>query len=128
MFDAATITAQYRRRTEHQLAVRVYSWANADILDWFHSGKRLGHPNHAMWNDPKSEELNEKAMKGSRTWDERVANFRAYHEHLLGNFVFAPIYQPVQNFAFSEARLTMPATIRGTRLQGQTVVDIEAKR
>ena len=128
IFDAATITAQYRRRTEHQLAVRVYSWANADILDWFHSGKRLGHPNHAMWNDPKSEELNEKAMKGSRTWDERVTNFRAYHEHLLSQFVFAPIYQPVQNFAFSEARLSMPAVIRGTRLQGQTVVDIEVKK
>jgi peptide/nickel transport system substrate-binding protein len=127
IFDAATITAQFRRRTEHQLAVRVYSWANADILDWFHSGKRLGHPNHAMWNDPKSEELNEKAMKGSRTWDERVANFRTYHEHLLSQFVFAPIYQPVQNFAYSEARLTMPAAIRGTRLQGQTMVDIEVK-
>ena len=127
IFDAATITAQYRKRTEHQLAVRVYSWANADILDWFFSGKRLGHPNHAMWNDPKSEELNEKAMKGSRTWDERVTNFRAYHEYLLSNFTFAPIYQPVQNFAYSEARITMPATVRGTRLQSQTVVDMEKK-
>lgn len=128
MFDAATITAQYRKRTEHQLAVRVYSWANADILDWFFSGKRLGHPNHAMWNDPKSEALNEKAMKGSRTWDERVANFRAYHEHLLSQYVFAPIYQPVQNFAYAESRISLPAAIRGTRLQGQTVVDIEVKK
>jgi peptide/nickel transport system substrate-binding protein len=128
IFDAATITAQYRKRTEHQLAVRVYSWANADILDWFHAGKRLGHPNHAMWNDPKSEELNEKAMKGSRTWDERVVNFRAYHEHLLSSFVFAPIYQPVQNFAYAESRITLPASIRGTRLQGQTIVDIDVKK
>lgn len=128
IFDAATITAQYRKRTEHQLAVRVYSWANADILDWFFSGKRLGHPNHAMWNDPKSEALNEKAMKGSRNWDERIVNFRAYHEHLLSNFVFAPIYQPVQNFAYSEGRITLPATIRGTRLQGQTIVDIDVKK
>jgi peptide/nickel transport system substrate-binding protein len=127
IFDAATITAQYRKKTEHQLAVRVYSWANADILDWFFSGKRLGHPNHAMWNDPASEALNEKAMKGSRNADERVVNFRAYHENLLSNFVFAPIYQPVQNFAYADARLSVPATIRGTRLQSQTVVDIEKK-
>ncbi len=127
IFDAATITAQYRKKTEHQLAVRVYSWANADILDWFFAGKRAGHPNHAMWNNPVSEALNEKAMKGSRTWDERVANFRAYHENLLSQFVFAPIYQPVQNFAYSEARISMPAAVRGTRLQSQTVVDIEKK-
>lgn len=127
IFDAATITAQYKKLNEHQLAVRSYSWGNADILDWFFSGKRLGHPNHSMWNDPKAEELNLKAMKGSRTWDERVANFKAYHEYVLSQFVFAPIYQPVQNFAYSEARLSVPATIRGTRLQGQTIVDIEKK-
>jgi len=126
-FDAATITAQYRKKTEHQLAVRVYSWANADILDWFFAGKRAGHPNHSMWVNATSEALNEKAMKGSRTWDERVANFRAYHENLLSQFVFAPIYQPVQNFAYSQARITMPATVRGTRLQSQTIVDIEKK-
>jgi peptide/nickel transport system substrate-binding protein len=127
IFDAATITAQYRKKTEHQLAVRVYSWANADILDWFFAGKRAGHPNHAMWNNPVSEALNEKAMKGSRTSDERVVNFRAYHENLLSQFVFAPIYQPVQNFAYSEARISMPAAVRGTRLQSQTIVDMEKK-
>lgn len=127
IFDAATITAQYRKKTEHQLAVRVYSWANADILDWFFAGKRAGHPNHSMWVNATSEALNEKAMKGSRTWDERVVNFRAYHENLLSQFVFAPIYQPVQNFAYSEARISMPAAVRGTRLQSQTVVDIEKK-
>jgi len=127
VFDAATITAQYRKRTEHQLAVRSYSWGNADILDWFFSGKRLGHPNHSMWNDPRAEVLNERAMKGSRTWDERVANFKAYHEYVLSQFVFAPIYQPVQNFAFSEAKLTVPARVRGTAMQSQTVLDISVK-
>jgi peptide/nickel transport system substrate-binding protein len=128
IFDAATITAQYRKKTEHQLAVRSYSWGNSDILDWFFSGKRLGHPNHSMWNDPKAEELNLKAMKGSRTWDERVTNFKTYHEYVLSQFVFAPIYQPVQNFAYSEARVSVPAVIRGTRLQGQTIVDMDVKK
>ena len=59
---------------------RITIRVDSDILDWFHSGKRLGHPKPAMWNDPASEALNEKAMKGSRNWDERVSNFRAYHE------------------------------------------------
>ena len=128
VFDSATINAQYKKKTDHQLAVRSYSWDNADILDWFFSGTRLGYPNISMWNDPKAEALNLTAMKTSRTPDERVANFKAYHEYVLSQFVFAPIYQPVQNFAYSEAKLGVPAVVRGTRLQGQTIVDIELKK
>ncbi|GAB5471144.1 MAG: hypothetical protein Kilf2KO_41740 [Rhodospirillales bacterium] len=127
VFDAATINDQYRKGDEHQLAVRSYSWANADIIDWFFSGQRLGYPNVSMFNDPKAEALNEKAMKGSRTWEERVANFKAYHEYVLAQFVFAPIYQPVQNYAYNLDMLTLPETIRGTQLQSQTVVDIAVK-
>ena len=128
VLDPATINAQYKKKTDHQLAVRSYSWDNADILDWFFAGKRAGYPNISMWNDPKAEALNEKAMKGSRTGDERVANFKAYHEYVMSQFVFAPIYQPVISFAYSEARLSVPAVIRGTRLQSQTVLDIEVQK
>ena len=39
---------------------------NADIVDWFFSGKRLGYPNVSMLNDPKAEELNDKAMTKSK--------------------------------------------------------------
>lgn len=126
VFDSATINDQYRKGTEHQLAIRSYSWANSDIIDWFFSGQRLGYPNVSMWNDPKAELLNEAAMKGSRTWEERVANFTAYHEYVLSQFVFAPIYEPVQIYAYSD-RITVPDTIRGTRLQSQSIVDIAVK-
>ena len=123
IFDSATINDQYRKGTEHQLAVRNYSWANSDIIDWFFSGQRLGYPNVSMWNDPKAEALNAVAMKESRTWEERVANFTAYHEYVLSQFVFAPIYEPVQVYAYDD-KITVPETIRGTRLQSQTIVDI----
>lgn len=126
VFDSSTIRDQYKKN-EHQLAVRSYSWPNADILDWFFNGQRLGYPNISMWNDPKSEELNKKAMAGSRNWDERVANFKAYHEYLLSQFVFAPIYQPVINIAYDKDRLVMPEKIRGIQIEGQTVVDIGVK-
>ncbi len=124
VFDSATINDQYRKGTDHQLAVRSYSWANADIIDWFFSGQRLGYPNVSMWNDAKAEEMNLAAMSGSRTWEERVANFTAYHEYVLSQFVFAPIYQPVQIYAYDKEAISVPETIRGTRLQSQTVVDI----
>lgn len=125
--DAASINAMYKKKTDHQLAVRSYDYTNADILDWFFSGTRLGYPNVSMWNDPKAEELNAKAMKASRTWDERVTNFKAYHEYVLSQFVFAPIYQPTQSFAYSDARLKLPETIRGIRFAAQSFMDIEVK-
>lgn len=128
VLDPATINAQYRKKTDHQLAVRAYSWDNADILDWFFSGKRLGYPNVSMWNDPKAEALNETAMKTSRTPEERVTNFKAYHEYIMSQFVFAPIYQPVTSFAYNEAKLSVPAVVRGPRLQSQTFLDIELKK
>ncbi len=125
--DAASINAMYRKKTDHQLAVRSYDYTNADILDWFFSGTRLGYPNVSMWNDPKAEELNAKAMKGSRTWEERVTNFKAYHEYVLSQFVFAPIYQPTQIFAYNDTRLKFPDTVRGIRFAAQSIMDIEVK-
>ena len=91
------------------------------------SAERLGYPNVSMWTDPVAEELRIKAMTGSRTWDERVANFTAYHEYVLTQFPFAPIYQPVQSFAYAKDRLIVPEVIRATQLQSQTFLDIDVK-
>ena len=52
-----------------------------------------------MFNDPEAEKLNDIAMNRSKTWDERVANFTKYHEYVLSQYPFAPIYQPVQSLA-----------------------------
>lgn len=127
--DPASINALYKANDgkDHQLAVRTYDYTNADILDWFFSGKRLGYPNISMWNDPKAEAMNEKAMKGSRTWDERVSNFKTYHEYVMSQFVFAPIYQPTQMMAYSQSRLTLPDRIRSVRFSSQSFLDISVK-
>lgn len=125
LFDASTINAQYKKKTEHQLAIRSYSWTNADIIDWFFSGKRLGYPNVSMLNDPKAEELNDTAMNKSRTWDERVKNFIAYHEYVLSQYAFAPIYEPANLFTYSTKKLKLPEAVRGTRVTSQTILDAE---
>lgn len=125
VFDASTINAQYKKKTEHQLAIRSYSWTNADILDWFFSAARLGYPNVSMFDDPKAEALNETATKKSKTWAERVANFKAYHEYILSQYAFAPIYEPVNLFAYSTKRIALPDVVRGTRLTSQTILDAE---
>jgi peptide/nickel transport system substrate-binding protein len=125
LFDASTINAQYRKKTEHQLAIRSYSWTNADIIDWFFGAKRAGYPNVSMLNDPKAEDLNVVAMTKSKTWDERVANFKAYHEYVLSQYAFAPIYEPANVFVYSTRKLKLPSAVRGTRLTSQTIIDAD---
>ena len=121
--DAGSINAQYRKKTEHQLAVRAYQWTNADIVDWFFAAKRAGYPNVSMFNDPEAEKLNDIAMNKSKTWDERVANFTKYHEYVLSQYPFAPIYQPVQSLVYGK-RVVMPEKIRGIGFSSQSMIDI----
>lgn len=124
VFDASAIKDQYKKN-EHQLAVRSYNWNNADIIDWFFSGERLGYPNISMWNDPKAQELNKIAMTESKTGAERIANFKAYHEYVLSQFPFAPIYQPVQNVGYNKERLKFPEKIRAVSIDSVSIVDME---
>ena len=80
---------------------------------------------HMLWEvDPKAQKrLNDIAMNKSKTWDERVANFTKYHEYVLSQYPFAPIYQPVQSFAHGR-KITMPEVIRGAGLSSQSMIDI----
>ncbi len=124
VFDSSTIRDEYKKNS-HQLAVRGYDWNNADILDWFFAGSRLGYPNISMWNDPRSEELNKTAMTMSKTSAERIANFKAYHEHLLAQYLFVPIYQPATNVAYNPKTVSVPGKVRGPRFRSQTIMDME---
>jgi peptide/nickel transport system substrate-binding protein len=56
-----------------------------------------------------------------------VVSFKAYHEYVNSQFVYAPIYQPTQSFAYSESRLSMPESVRGIRLTVQSILDIGVK-
>lgn len=123
VFDSSTIRDEYKKDT-HQLAVRSYDWNNADILEWFFSGTRLGYPNVSMWNDEKSEMLKDVAMTKSATSADRITNFRTYHEYILSQHLFVPIYQPAQNIAFNKETVTVPTKIRGPRFRSQTFLDM----
>jgi len=124
VFDSSTIRDEYKSN-RHQLAVRSYDWNNADILDWFFSGKRLGYPNVSMWKDAEGQRLNDIAMEQSKNSAERSANFKTYHEYVLSQHLFVPIYQPTKNIAYRSDRVYVPATVRGTRFRSQTVVDMD---
>ena len=112
---------------EQQLAVRSYTWDNADIVDWFFGGDRLGYPNVSMFNDAKAEELRAAAMTGAKNTEERIANFTAYHEYVLTQFPMAPIYQPVQAMAYNKDRIVMPEKIDAPQLGATVFMDIEVK-
>ncbi|MBE2274830.1 MAG: ABC transporter substrate-binding protein [Rhodobacteraceae bacterium] len=125
-FDSSMIRDQYKTG-EQQLAVRSYNWDNADIVDWFFGGDRLGYPNVSMFNDPKAEELRTAAMTGAKNSDERVANFTAYHEYVLTQFPMAPIYQPLQVMAYNADRLAMPPAIDAPAFGAAAFLDLEVK-
>ncbi|MEX1663427.1 ABC transporter substrate-binding protein [Thioclava sp. 15-R06ZXC-3] len=124
VFDSSTIRDEYKKGTQ-QLAVRGYDWNNADILDWFFNGDSLGYPNVSMWNDPKGQALDKVAMAESKTSKERSDNFKAFHEYILSQYVFAPIYQPTINIAYNSNKITVSAAIRGPRFRSQSVVDMD---
>lgn len=123
VFDSSTIRDEYKEN-RHQLAVRGYDWNNSDILDWFFSGERLGYPNVSMWKNAEGQRLNDIAMKESKNSDERIANFKAYHEYILSQHLFVPIYQPTKNIAYNSDRVSVPETVRGSRFRSQTVLDM----
>ena len=123
-FDSSAIRDQYKTG-EQQIAVRSYLWDNADIVDWFFGGDRLGYPNVSMFNDPAAEALRTKAMTGSANSAERAANFTAYHEYVLSQFPFAPIYQPVQNIGFNKTRLTLPEVLKAPQFNSVGFMDLE---
>jgi hypothetical protein len=51
LLDPSTIRTQLRKG-EHQLAVRSYSWENADILEWFLNSKRMENDVPVMARSP----------------------------------------------------------------------------
>lgn len=125
-FDSSMIRDQYKTG-DQQLAVRSYNWDNADIVDWFFGGDRLGYPNVSMFNDPKAEELRAAAMTGSKNMAERVANFTVYHEYVLTQFPMAPIYQPVNAVAYNTDRLVMPSPLNAADVGAVAIMDMEVK-
>lgn len=125
-FDSSMIRDQYKTG-EQQLAVRSYNWDNADIVDWFLGGDRLGYPNVSMFNDPKAEELRAAAMTGSKNSEERVKNFTAYHEYVLTQFPVAPIYQPVTSVGYNSDRLVMPTELNAPAVGAVAIMDMEVK-
>jgi peptide/nickel transport system substrate-binding protein len=122
-FDSSMIRDQYKTG-EQQAAVRSYFWDNADIVDWFFGGDRLGYPNISMFNDPKAEELRVEAMTGSANGEERIANFIAYHEYVLSQFPVAPIYQPVVNIGYNKDRLSFPDVLHAPGFQSIAIMDL----
>ena len=77
-----------------------------------------------MFNDPKAEDLRAAAMTGSKSSDERIANFTAYHEYVLSQFPVAPIYQPVVSVAYNTSRISMPKVFDAPGIGSTVLMDM----
>jgi len=105
-YDSITFKDKLKKG-EQELLIRLYGWANADILEWYFNSERMGYPNVAMLDDEKADELMDKAMTKAGTWEERVEYFTDYHKYLLKQFPWAPIYLPPSTTAI-RSNVIMP--------------------
>ena len=53
--------------------------------------------------------------------------FTAYHEYVLTQFPMAPIYQPVQAYAYNKDRIALPETINASSFGAAAFLDLEVK-
>ena len=66
-------------------------------------------------------------MTGAKNMDERIANFTAYHEYVLTQFPMAPIYQPVQAYAYNAELIALPEKIDAPSFGPAAFLDLEVK-
>ena len=121
-FDPSSIKAEYKKGN-HDLVVRSYGWDNADILEWFFNSTRPGYPTVSMWHDNESDYLMHKAMTRSKTSEERIQNFKEYHEYLLSQYLWAPLINTVNNHAINK-RVKMTSSPRFKVLIGPPILDM----
>lgn len=92
LFDSASY-ADHLKEGKQELFIRLYSWPNADILDWFLLSTQAPWPNHSRWQDAKTDELITRAAQ-LPTWDERAQGYQDVQKHLIEQAVWCPIYVP----------------------------------
>jgi len=92
LYDSSSYTAMLKTG-EQELFLRLYSWPNADILDWFLLSSQLPYPNHSRWNDSRTDDLIH-AAASSPTWEARALGYHEVQKHLISQAVWAPIYIP----------------------------------
>ena len=92
LYDSSSYTAMLKEGNQ-ELFLRLYSWLNADILDWFLLSTQFPYPNHSRWQDTKTDELIKKAAT-MPTWEERAAGYHEVQKYLIEQAVWAPIYVP----------------------------------
>lgn len=107
LMDSASYS-DYLREGRQEMFIRIYSWPNADILDWFLHSTQFPFPNHSRWICETTDALIDSAAR-MPTWDERAAAYQEVQKYLIEQAVWCPVYVPdtliavrneVKNFRF----------------------------
>jgi ABC-type transport system substrate-binding protein len=96
---------------EVQIALRKYTWDNADILPWFIHSQYIPTPNYTGVNDTGLDECMDDADYNSATWAERDAKYVICQQHIIDtHYPWAPIFQ-VPALWFTKDSVTNVSTI-----------------
>ena len=100
LYDSSSYTAMLREGKQ-ELFIRLYSWPNADILDWFWHSERFPYPNHSRWVDARTDQLIDTA-RTEPTWEERATAYQEVQKYLVEQAVICPIYIPEKVIAIGK--------------------------
>jgi len=92
LYDGSSYVAMLKEGKQ-ELFIRLYSWPNADIIDWFWHSERFPYPNHSRWVDEKTDQLIDKARTES-TWEKRAIGYQEVQKYLIEQAVMCPLYIP----------------------------------
>ena len=97
LYDSSSYTSMLKEGKQ-ELFLRLYSWFNADILDWFLLSSQFPYPNHSRWKDDKTDKMI-KTAGAMPTWEERAIGYHELQKYLIEQAVWAPIYVPDNSVA-----------------------------
>lgn len=79
---------------EVEIALRVYTWDNADILPWFIHSQYIPTPNYTGVNDTDLDTCMDEADYNSATWAIRDEKYRVCQQYIIDtHYPWAPVFQ-----------------------------------
>ena len=79
---------------EVEIALRVYTWDNADILLWFIHSQYIPTPNYTGVNNPDLDTCMDDADYNSATWAIRDEKYRVRQQYIINtHYPWAPVFQ-----------------------------------
>jgi peptide/nickel transport system substrate-binding protein len=116
VFDSAGY-ASFLKEGKQELFVREYSYADANILQWFLESGQFPYPNHSRWKDQATDRLIKEAETAA-SLEGRTQKYKELQRYLIDQAVWAPVWVPMKIQAVRADK------VKGWRMYPQTIYKV----